>query len=61
LLETAGVGSFPKTMLILLVAGLIIAWRAKKHDFRPGARHETTAQNPNEQEQDQSLETARKV
>lgn len=61
LLETVGVKTFPQTMLILLAAGLIIAWRAKKHGFRPGARHAKTAQNPSEQEQDQSLETAGKV
>ncbi|MBU9844174.1 MFS transporter [Rahnella ecdela] len=61
LLETAGVKAFPQTMLLLLAAGLIIAWRAKNRGFRPGARHTITAQIPNEQEQDQSFKTAEKV
>lgn len=61
LLETVGVKAFPLTMLLLLAAGLIIAWRAKNHGFRPGARHTITAQIPNEQEQDQSFKTAEKV
>ncbi|RJT46083.1 MFS transporter [Rahnella woolbedingensis] len=61
LLETTGVKAFPQTMLLLLVAGLLIAWRAKMHGFRPGSRHTKTAQNPKGQQQDQSFKTAEKV
>ncbi|MGH8463546.1 MAG: MFS transporter, partial [Pseudomonas sp.] len=58
LLETAGIEDFPAVMLILIVAGLCIAWRARQHGFRPGARH---PQMHTEKERDQSLETAEKV
>lgn len=58
LLETAGIEDFPAVMLILIVAGLCIAWRARQHGFRPGARH---PQMHSEKERDQSLETAEKV
>nr|WP_309272580.1 MFS transporter [Paenibacillus sp.] len=34
LFETIGVGSFPWALCILLLLGLIIAWRAKEHGFR---------------------------
>jgi len=56
LLETAGIRVFPWAMQILLVAGLLIAWRAKKQGFRPGPRHSVTPQ-----EQDQSFGKAQKV
>jgi len=56
LMETAGIRVFPWAMQILLVAGLLIAWRAKKQGFRPGPRHSVTPQ-----EQDQSFGKAQKV
>ncbi|MBV6817089.1 MFS transporter [Rahnella sp. PD12R] len=56
LLETAGIGVFPWAMQILLVAGLLIAWCARKHGFRPGPRHSHA-----HQAQDQSFGKAQKV
>lgn len=38
LLNNAGVVSFPRALLIFMAVALIIAWCAKKHAFRPGAR-----------------------
>lgn len=38
LLETAGAASFPWVVLWLLMAGLLAAWRANTHGFRPGPR-----------------------
>jgi predicted MFS family arabinose efflux permease len=38
LLNNAGVVSFPWALLIFMAVALIIAWCAKKHAFRPGAR-----------------------
>lgn len=56
LLETAGIGVFPWAMQILLVAGLLIAWCARKHGFRPSPRHSHA-----HQAQDQSFGKAQKV
>lgn len=56
LLETAGIGVFPWAMQILLVAGLLIAWCARKQGFRPGPRHSHA-----HQAQDQSFGKAQKV
>ncbi|MGP4037954.1 MFS transporter [Pantoea agglomerans] len=38
LLNNAGAVSFPWALLIFMAVALIIAWCAKKHAFRPGAR-----------------------
>ncbi|MET4055843.1 putative MFS family arabinose efflux permease [Pantoea agglomerans] len=38
LLNNAGAISFPWALLIFMAVALIIAWCAKKHAFRPGAR-----------------------
>lgn len=38
LLNNAGALSFPWALLIFMAVALIIAWCAKKHAFRPGAR-----------------------
>lgn len=38
LLTTTGAGSFPWASAILIVAGLLVAYGARKHGFTPGAR-----------------------
>ena len=38
LLETWGVASFPWAMLLLIGVSLAIAWSARAHGFKPGAR-----------------------
>ncbi len=38
LLKNTGAVSFPLALLIFMAVALIIAWCAKKHAFRPGAR-----------------------
>lgn len=38
LIETVGVGSFPLSLLILIVLALLVAWRAKEYGF-PSKRH----------------------
>ena len=43
LLETWGVASFPWAMVVLIGLSFAIAWRARGHGFKPGAR---SAQNP---------------
>lgn len=55
LLNTAGVGIFPWTMLVLLLAALIIAWCAKRHGFKPGARYAENPKDPVAEGQDQSF------
>ncbi|WP_313698665.1 MFS transporter [Pantoea sp.] len=41
LLNNAGAVSFPWALLACMVVAFIIAWRAKEHAFRPGARGST--------------------
>ncbi|WP_370425665.1 MFS transporter (plasmid) [Pantoea vagans] len=38
LLNNAGAESFPWALLAFMAVAFVIAWRAKKHAFRPGAR-----------------------
>lgn len=38
LLDARGAGALPPVMALLIAAGLIVAWRARAHGFRPGAR-----------------------
>jgi len=61
LLNTAGVGIFPWTMLVLLLAALIIAWCAKRHGFKPGARYAENPKDPVAEEQDQSFASSERV
>ena len=39
LLNTTGIDVFPWVMVLLLLAGLGIAWRARQHGFKTGSRH----------------------
>jgi predicted MFS family arabinose efflux permease len=39
LLDTWGVASFPPVLVVLLAIGFFIAWSARTHGFRAGARH----------------------
>jgi predicted MFS family arabinose efflux permease len=39
LLNMWGVSSFPPVLVLLLAIGFAIAWSARAHGFRPGARH----------------------
>ncbi|WP_338883752.1 MFS transporter [Xenorhabdus sp. TH1] len=39
LLNIYGVASFPWTLLILSLVGLLVAWRARTYGFRPGPRN----------------------
>ena len=41
LLNNAGAVSFPWALLAFMVVAFIIAWRAREHAFRPGARGST--------------------
>lgn len=61
LLNTAGVGIFPWTMLVLLLAALIIAWCAKRHGFKPGARYAENPKDPVAEGQDQSFASSERV
>jgi len=61
LLNTAGVGIFPWTMLALLLAALIIAWCAKRHGFKPGARYAENPKDPVAEGQDQSFASSERV
>ncbi len=61
LLNTAGVGIFPWTMLVLLLAALIIAWCAKSHGFKPGARYAENPKDPVAEGQDQSFASSERV
>lgn len=61
LLNTAGVGIFPWTMLVLLLAALIIAWCAKHHGFKPGARYAENPKDPVAEGQDQSFASSERV
>lgn len=45
LLETWGAMSFPWAVMGLALAGLLIAWKAKSHGFRPGHRLGHEAEN----------------
>lgn len=38
LLDTWGVASFPWAMALLVALSFAIAWRARTHAFKPGAR-----------------------
>lgn len=57
LLNKPGIAEFPWIMLLLVIAGLLIAWSAKKHSFKPGARLAQTVPNPTRQGQDQGLKS----
>ena len=61
LLNTAGVDIFPWTMLVLLLAALIIAWCAKRHGFKPGARYAENPKDPVAEGQDQSFASSERV
>lgn len=61
LLNTAGVSIFPWTMLVLLLAALIIAWCAKRHGFKPGARYAENPKDPVAEGQDQSFASSERV
>ncbi|QLK62202.1 MFS transporter [Enterobacteriaceae bacterium Kacie_13] len=61
LLNTAGIGIFPWAMLILLLAALIIAWCAKRHGFKPGARYAENPKDPVAEGQDQSFASSERV
>lgn len=39
LLDNAGAASFPWALLAFMAAAFLCAYFAKKHAFRPGARH----------------------
>ncbi len=46
LLNTTGIDVFPWVMVLLLLAGLGIAWRARQHGFKPGSRHALICADP---------------
>ncbi|GAB3071182.1 MFS transporter [Bordetella muralis] len=39
LLDVLGVTSFPPALVLVLIIGFVIAWSARTHGFRAGARH----------------------
>jgi hypothetical protein len=38
LLDSLGVGAFPWSLVVLLVAAFLIAWLCRSHAFQPGLR-----------------------